>query len=109
MYLKKWAPIILSRDFVLSPINSKSIVEVLVASMQCGGQYFSRSEKICCFKETFSITACFENTKIKFNHCPQPGGEKGETWQHYKREEAQKYLYHHVYIFKTFIVKNSLK
>jgi hypothetical protein len=36
-------------------------VEVLLASMQCGGQYFSRSEKICCFKETFSITACFKH------------------------------------------------
>lgn len=57
-YLKKCAPTIRSWDLVFSPIKFKSIVEVLLASMQWGGQYFSRSAKICCFNETFSMTAC---------------------------------------------------
>ena len=29
----------------------RSIMEVLLAKMQCGGQYFSRSEKFVAFKE----------------------------------------------------------
>jgi hypothetical protein len=35
--------------------------------MQCGWQYFSRSAKICCFKETFSITACSKHQQQILN------------------------------------------
>jgi hypothetical protein len=33
------------------------MVDVFVASMQCGGQIFSMSENIDCFNGMFSITA----------------------------------------------------
>lgn len=63
-YLKKCAPTIRSRDLVFSPTKLRSIVEVLVARTQLGEQYFSRSANICCFKDTFSMTAYNE---IRFN------------------------------------------
>lgn len=35
IYLKKWAPTTRLWDLILSPIKFKSIVEVLLANMQC--------------------------------------------------------------------------
>ena len=57
-FLKKCAPAMRSCEAVFWPIKSKSIVEVFVASTQFELQYFSRSQNICCFSETSSITAC---------------------------------------------------
>lgn len=36
------------------PIRHRSIMEVLLAKMQFGGQYFSRSEKFVAFKEALT-------------------------------------------------------
>jgi hypothetical protein len=73
--------------------------------MQCEGQYFSKSENICCFNFTFSITAC--------NHDKQMNKDKGVHYIKYHlvhNEEGQRVktcLYNEVYIFETFIIKDT--
>jgi hypothetical protein len=62
--LKKWAPTTRSWELIFSPIMLRSIVDVFVAKMQCGGHIFSRSLNISCLRLTFSITACKERTLI---------------------------------------------
>lgn len=47
-----------SEQLIFSPIKFRSIAEVVVASTQLDGQYFSSSTNICCFSETSSETAC---------------------------------------------------
>jgi hypothetical protein len=62
--LKKWAPTTRSWELIFSPIMLRSIVDVFVAKMQCGGHIFSRSLNISCLRLTFSITACKKRTLI---------------------------------------------
>lgn len=66
-----------SWELVFSPTTFRSMVDVFVAKMQCGGQTFSISLKIDCFNGIFSTTA----QKRK-----------------YIREKSQKRLFNKIYI-----------
>lgn len=105
-YLKKWAPTIRSWDLVFSPIKSRSIVEVLLASMQCGGQNFSRSENICCFKDTFSMTAYLQDGEQKKWQSPM---RAESAWTDTKLKNILSYLNNHIYISKAFIIESTFE